>query len=116
VPYFAINPPNLQEPNIQIMTDATPAGSVLVDCTVAQWSTGAPPIFQFEQSFTPGFAPGPWTNTAVVTPGGHVFYGISTPPLASDGTSPSTVIRLQATPDSPNNGWQFWGCELTYVS
>jgi len=115
---FAIHPANSQEPNIQITTSAYMANTTftaLADCMVAGWNTETPPVFQFDQSSNGWF--GPWTNTAVVTPSaGHVFYGFSIPPLDPYGSVPNTLIRLQPTPDSPDLVWQFWGCELTFIS
>jgi hypothetical protein len=111
---FAIHPPNIQEPDVQIWTGAYPATSALVDCTVDGWNTGAPPVFEFDQGAS---VLGPWTSTSIVTPSaGHVFYGFSIPPLDSFGGESTVIIRLEPTPDSPNIVWRFWGCELTYIS
>jgi hypothetical protein len=111
---FAIHPPNIQEPDVQIWTAAYPATSALVDCMVDGWNTGAPPVFEFDQGAS---ELGPWTSTSIVTPSaGHVFYGFSIPPLDSFGVESTVIIRLEPTPDSPNIVWRFWGCELTYIS
>jgi len=109
---FQIHRANTSEPNMQIETTGSPTKSLLFDCSIGGFDPNVPPIFQFEQSFQFG----QWINKSIVTPSaGHVFYGISPVDWGSDGIANYTTIRLQPTPDSPGNVWQFFGCELTFV-